>query len=74
MFGIPLLYFPIFCLLASTGQMNEPISMIVGSNDAFSPEEEPSTVSRRNFESTGSESSKTVKKAWSMLYSSQSAR
>jgi hypothetical protein len=39
--SFPFLSFHIIFLLTSTGQTGEPISMVDGSNDAFSPKEVP---------------------------------
>jgi hypothetical protein len=52
--SFPFLSFHIIFLLTSTGQTGKPISMIDGSNDAFSPKEVPFGVSLKKFEFAGS--------------------
>jgi hypothetical protein len=39
--SFPFLSFHIIFLLTSTGQTEKPISMVEGSNDAFSPKDRP---------------------------------
>jgi hypothetical protein len=53
-FSLLSLSFHIIFLLTSTGQTGKPISMVEGSNDAFSPKEVPFGVSLKNFDFTGS--------------------
>jgi hypothetical protein len=61
--SLPRWPFHIIFFLTSTGQTSEPISMVDSSNDAFPPKEVPFWVSLKEFDFTGSVTTKNRQKA-----------